>query len=70
MAAAAQDDFAVLDQLIVRSLGTLRLARAVCRSSPTPKNLALRDSAEDDLNSLLDFRAGARQRPQAQQQPA
>jgi hypothetical protein len=60
--AAEQDEFAVLDQLIVRSLVTLRMARAAYRTAATPRNLELRDRAEDNLNALLDFRAGARQR--------
>ena len=70
MATTAASDVAELDQLIVRSLVTLRLARAACRSSATPKNLALRDSAEEDLNALLDRRADVRQRPPAERQPA
>jgi hypothetical protein len=60
--AGGRDEFAVLDQLIVRSLVTLRMARAACRDGATPRNLELRDRAEDNLNALLDFRSGARRR--------
>ena len=60
---AGRDEFAVLDQLIVRSLVTLRRARAACGSGATPRDLEMRDRAEDNLNSLLDFRSAARRRP-------
>ena len=60
--AAERNEFAVLDQLIVRSLVTVRLARAACRTAATPRNLELRDKAEDNLDALLDFRAAARRR--------
>jgi hypothetical protein len=38
------------------------MARAACRDGATPRNLELRDRAEDNLNALLDFRSGARRR--------
>ena len=60
--APGRDELDVLDQLIVRSLVTLRRARAACRNAPTPRNHALRDRAEDELNELLDSWAGARRR--------
>lgn len=69
MAAPAQDEFDVLDQLIVRSLVTLRLARAACRTGPTVKNLTLAESAEENLNALLDFRAEAGQRAALRRMP-
>lgn len=42
---------------------TLRLARAACGKAATPRNLDLRERAEDNLNALLDFRSDARRRP-------
>jgi hypothetical protein len=56
-------EFAVLDRLIARSLGMLRLARAACARMPSTANAGARDRAEDNLNALLDFRSAAQRRP-------
>jgi hypothetical protein len=61
--AAAQREFAVLDQLIVRALATVRLARAACEQHGTQQDLDLRDRAEENLDALLDFRHAATHRP-------
>jgi len=42
---------------------TVRSARDACRTAATPRNLVLRDKAEDTLNALLDYRSAARRRP-------
>ena len=60
--AAGRNEFADLDQLIVRSLVTLRMARAACGTAATPRDVELRDQAEETLNALLDFRSCARRR--------
>jgi len=57
------DEFTVLDQLIVRALVTLRLARAACAERGTQKDVDLRNRAEENLDALLDFRYSATQRP-------
>jgi hypothetical protein len=56
-------EFAVLDRLIERSLGTLRLARAACARTPSSSNVDARDRAEENLNALLEFRCAAQRRP-------
>jgi hypothetical protein len=56
-------EFAVLDQLIVRSLANLRLARAACARTPSTSNVDVRDRAEENLNALLEFRSAAQRRP-------
>jgi hypothetical protein len=60
---STRGEFAVLDQLIVRSLGTLRLARDTCARTPSTANVDARDRAEENLNALLEFRSAARRRP-------
>jgi hypothetical protein len=70
MAAPAEDEFAVLDQLIVRALVTLRAARAACRAGTTPKTLAVQEHAQADLDALLDTRSAARRRLSARAAPA
>ena len=68
--AAGDGEFAVLDQLIVRALVSLRGARAAHDGAPTPRNLALRDQAEQNLDALLDARSGASRRHREERVPA
>ena len=44
---------------------SLRGARAAHDRAATPRNLALRDQAEQNLDALLDARSGAARRAQA-----
>ena len=46
MAAPIDDEFAVLDQLIVRALVSVRVARAAHDRAGTPRNLALRENSK------------------------
>jgi hypothetical protein len=68
--AARDGEFTVLDQLIVRALVSLRAARAAHDRAGTPRNLALRDQAEQNLDALLDARSGAARRHRAEALPA
>jgi hypothetical protein len=68
--AAGGGEFAVLDQLVVRALVSVRVARAAHDRAPTPANLALRDQAEQNLDALLDARSGAARRRRAEAVPA
>lgn len=59
----APEEFAALDQLIVRALVTLRLARAACDETGRQEDVNLRTMAEQNLDALLDFRHALRRRP-------
>jgi hypothetical protein len=58
----APDEFAVLDQLIVRALVTLRSARAACDERGRQEDAGLLSRAEQNLDALLDFRHGVTRR--------
>jgi hypothetical protein len=64
MAAPAprHDEVAVVDQLIVRSLAMLRMARAAYARSATPRNREVLEHAEENLDSLLDVRSARQHR--------
>jgi hypothetical protein len=60
--APTQEDFSVLDRLILEALGELRSARSTAARSGSRRNVELQTRAEEHLNALLEYRHAARRR--------